>query len=134
MLNGFLPALESLTISSRGPWECLFEEIAGGAQLEPGATLEFEPEQELTRGVWNALPEDLEAQAGQNSQHAQQAQRKRRILDRAKGATATTKGIQKSGLTPGTFFENPVAWCIYGRCKTTSQAKISFQYPRKQHS
>ena len=71
MLNGFLPALESLTISRRRPWECLFEEVTGGAQLEPGVTLEFEPEQELTRSVWNALPEDLEAQAGQNSQHAQ---------------------------------------------------------------
>jgi hypothetical protein len=43
------------------PWECLFEETTGGAQLEPGAPLEFEPEQELTRDVWNALPEDLEA-------------------------------------------------------------------------
>jgi hypothetical protein len=61
LLNGFLPALESLTISRQRPWECLFEEIKGGAQLEPAATLEFEPEQELTRGVWNALPEDLEA-------------------------------------------------------------------------
>ena len=39
----------------------LFGEITGGAQLESGAPLEFEPEQELTRGVWNALPEDLEA-------------------------------------------------------------------------
>jgi len=38
-----------------------FEVITGGAPLEPGATLEFEPEQELTREVWNALPEDHEA-------------------------------------------------------------------------
>jgi hypothetical protein len=38
-----------------------FGEITGGAQLESGAPLEFEPKQELTRGVWNALPEDLEA-------------------------------------------------------------------------
>ena len=38
-----------------------FGEITCGAQLESGAPLEFEPEQELKRGVWNALPEDLEA-------------------------------------------------------------------------
>jgi hypothetical protein len=70
LLNGFLPALESLTISRRRPWECLFEEITGGAQLELGATLQFEPEQELTRDVWNVLPEDLEAEAARRYQRA----------------------------------------------------------------
>jgi hypothetical protein len=36
-------------------------ELTDGPQLEPAALLEFELELELTRVVWRALPDDVEA-------------------------------------------------------------------------
>jgi len=95
LLNGFLPLPNPSRFPGDDRGNVFFGEITGGAQLEPGAPLELEPEQELTRGVWSAFAEDLETEAAQRYQPALQDQDKRQKRGRAKGATATTKGIRR---------------------------------------
>jgi hypothetical protein len=74
----------------------VLDQLTGGAQAEPRAPIEIELEMVWTRGVWSALPDGVAGKAGQKYRPAQQEQGKRRIRGRAKGATATTKGIRRS--------------------------------------
>jgi|ERR1700674_681960 len=106
--------------------------LGGGPQVELTTLLEFDPEVELTRCVWRALPDDVEAE--EQYQLAQWERDKRRARGKAKVARGTTRGARRSAYTPKTFFEMPVAWRTYGRYRTTGQERISFQHPRKQHS
>ena len=107
------------------------EELMVGPQLDPRAVLELG--QDVRRCFFSVSPDEVRAWVGLN-QPARSERGKRRAQGKVKVARATTRGARRSVSTPRTFSEMQVVCRIYGRCKTTSQANISFQYPRKQHS